>query len=86
MMAKNDIRYGDWIESKPLPGAVERDWTGMDFTVTMFHQNKHMTKYKKVRVIENKHADNKKKVKGQKVRVGRDGHIMIALPILKEMA
>ncbi len=85
-MAKNNIRYGDWIESKPLPGAVERDWTGMDFTVTMFYQNDRMTKREKHAVIENKHTDNKIKPKGRKASVGRDGHIMIALPILKEVA
>jgi hypothetical protein len=66
--------------SKPAPGAILNDWTGMDFTVTMLHWEH--TCYKAHRSFDVLDATRHIKPKGKAAKIGKHGHLTMTMPLL----
>ena len=62
------------FKSKPMPGAILNDWTGMDFTVTMgLWEGEEDGAYKTFSSFQIRDADKNIKPKGKIGKIGKYG-------------
>ena len=66
---------------KPLQGAIIRDWTQKDFTLTLALYDEKTGKYLTYHTTSITHATRKYKEQGKKAKLGKNGHIMFCIPI-----
>lgn len=74
-----------WLDltSKPAPGAIERDWTGVDFTVSMSLWDGKKEDHILYRTFQVTDAEKNTKPKGKKAKLGKDGLILFVIPICR---